>query len=71
MNRNRFTCAKCQSRQYNSGEARTTGGFWSKIFNIQNRKFITISCQKCGFTEFYDQKGATSTVENILDLLTN
>ncbi|MGB1317187.1 MAG: zinc ribbon domain-containing protein [Flavobacteriales bacterium] len=70
MNKNRFTCSKCSSRQYSSGEVRTTGGFWSKIFNIQNRKFITISCEKCGYTEFYNQKGS-STAENILDLFTN
>ena len=70
MNKNRFTCAKCNSRQYSSGEVRTTGGFWSKIFNIQNRKFITISCDKCGYTELYNQKGS-STAENILDLFTN
>ena len=69
MNRNRYTCVKCQNRNYDSGEMRVAGGFWSKIFNVQGRKFITISCQKCGHTEFYNQKGAT-TAENILDLFT-
>ena len=60
---------KCSGRQYSTGEARTTGGFWSKIFDIQNRKFITISCDKCGYTEFYTKKG--NTAENIFDLFTN
>ena len=69
MRQTRYTCPKCQNRQYESGEARTTGGFWSKIFDIQNRKFVTISCQKCGYTEFYTKKG--NTAENILDLFTN
>ena len=69
MRQTRYTCPKCQHRQYESGEARTTGGFWSKIFDIQNRKFITISCKKCGYTEFYTKKG--NTAENIFDLFTN
>jgi predicted nucleic-acid-binding Zn-ribbon protein len=66
----RFVCAKCQGRQHTSGEVRATGGFWSKIFNVQNRKFITISCQKCGYTEFFNQDGKR-TAENILDFFTN
>lgn len=66
MRKSRYTCPKCQHHQYDSGQARTTGGFWSKVFDIQNRKFITISCQKCGYTEFYAKKG--NTAENILDL---
>ncbi|MBL4587479.1 MAG: zinc ribbon domain-containing protein [Flavobacteriales bacterium] len=70
MRNPRYQCPKCQTRQYTTGEIRTTGGFWSKIFNIQNRKFISISCDNCGYTEFYNKKGS-STAENILDLFTN
>lgn len=70
MRTTRFECNKCQSHQHTSGEVRTPGGFWSKIFNIQNRKFLTVSCQKCGYTEFYHQDGKR-TAENILDFLAN
>jgi len=65
-----YECAKCGGHKYDTGEIRATGGFWQKIFNIQNRKFISISCSKCGFTEFYD-KGRGRTAENILDFFTN
>jgi len=70
MKTSRFTCVKCGGRQYAEGEIRTTGGFWSKIFNVQNRKFVTISCAKCGYTDFYNKEKG-STAENILDALTN
>ncbi len=38
-----------------------------KLFDIQNKKFITISCEKCGYTEIY--RAETSTGANILDFL--
>ncbi|MDA1197394.1 MAG: zinc ribbon domain-containing protein [Nanoarchaeota archaeon] len=47
---------------------RAAGGFWSKIFDIQNKKFQSISCTNCGYTEFY-KKGKKSG-ENIIDFLT-
>ena len=66
----KYKCSKCGKIEYGSGEIRTTGGFWTKIFNIQNRKFITLSCRKCGFTELYS-KNRAKTAENILDFFTN
>ncbi len=70
MRKGKFQCVKCQSNQYSTGETRVTGGFWSKIFDVQNRKFITVSCQKCGYTEFYEQVRGRS-LENIFDFLSN
>ncbi len=70
MPTSKFHCQKCNNHSYTSGEIRTTGGFWTKIFNIQNRKFTTISFERCGFTEMYNAKRA-GTVENILDFFTN
>ena len=46
---------------------RTTGGAFSKLFNVQNKRFDTISCRKCGYTEFY--KRDINAVENIIDFL--
>jgi len=70
MKKLKYKCPKCKSSEFESGEVRTTGGFWTKIFNVQNRKFISISCKKCGYTELYKKKRA-GTAENILDFLTN
>lgn len=38
-------------------------------YSIQNKKFITVSCTNCGFTELY--RSETSTGENVLDFLIN
>ena len=33
-----------------------TGGNFAKMFDIQNKKFVTISCCNCGYTELYRQR---------------
>ena len=69
MNTNQYVCPKCGHREYETDELRATGGRFAKIFDVQNKKFTTISCTRCGYTEMY--KGTTSTLGNILDFLTN
>ncbi len=64
-----YECVKCKNTSYKKGEIRTTGGFWTKFFNIQNEKFFYVSCTKCGYTEFY--KGSTNSMENIIDFFGN
>lgn len=64
-----FVCAKCGSTSFEHDQFQATGGNFAKIFDIQNKRFITISCTRCGFTELYKQQ--TSTGWNILDLLMN
>ncbi|MBS3769260.1 MAG: zinc ribbon domain-containing protein [Bacteroidales bacterium] len=70
MNITKYKCPKCGHREYDSGEIRASGGFWAKVFNVENRKFISISCTKCGYTEFYNKRKAR-TAENILDFFGN
>lgn len=65
----KYVCAKCGNTQFESEEIRTTGGRFSKIFDVQNKKFVAVSCSSCGFTELY--KGKTSTIGNIFDFITN
>jgi hypothetical protein len=36
---------------------------------VQNKKFITVSCTRCGYTELY--KSQTGAGWNILDFLTD
>jgi hypothetical protein len=64
-----YECMKCGNREYEMGELRTSGGFWSKIFDVQNRKFTSVSCTECGYTEIY--KGDSSMLGNVFDFLTN
>ena len=65
----KYTCPKCQNKTCKVGEMRATGGFWTKIFNIQNQKFSSVTCEKCSYTEFY--KAPTSALSNIFDFFAN
>ncbi|MFC4651501.1 zinc ribbon domain-containing protein [Lactococcus nasutitermitis] len=62
-----FTCVKCGNHNFEQDQIQSTGGDFSKLFNVQNKKFITISCNQCGYTELY--KANTNTGMNILDFL--
>ena len=64
-----YVCPKCGNTHYEVDEIRTTGGRFSKIFDIQNKKFTAVSCSRCHYTELY--KGSTSTLGNIFDFFTN
>jgi len=69
MEHNAWGSSKCGNKSYEEVEMRVSGGFWSKIFDIQNKKFVSISCMKCGYTEFY--KKFSSTSGNVLDFFTS
>lgn len=69
MDKQQFVCQKCGNTHYVSDQFQATGGNFAKIFDVQNKKFITISCTQCGFTELY--KSQTDGAWNVLDFLTN
>ncbi len=64
-----YTCPKCGNKEFESDVIRTTGGRFAKIFDVQNKKFTTVTCTRCKYTEMY--KGETSTLGNIFDFFTN
>ena len=64
-----YTCPKCDSKDYKLGEMRATGGTLSKIFDIQNQKFTSVTCARCSYTEFYKTK--TSGISNVFDFFTS
>lgn len=64
-----YRCPKCSGTQYEIGEIRAAGGFWSKIFDVQGKRFSSVTCCQCKYTEFY--KTGTNTLENIFDFITN
>jgi len=64
-----WSCIRCKQRSFEEGEMRVSGGFWSRIFDVQNKKYVSISCTHCGFTEFY--KRTSSTMGNVFDFFTN
>ena len=46
-----FSCVKCGSVECETGEFRAMGGNLAKFFDVQNKKFSTVSCRRCGSTE--------------------
>ena len=69
MEKRQFVCAKCGCTNYDSDKLQATGGNFAKIFDIQNKRFITISCTDCGYTELY--RAGNDAGMNILDFLLN
>ena len=64
-----FECPKCHHKHCETGKIRAAGGFWSKVFDMQNRKFTSVSCARCHYTELY--AADSSQLGNIFDLFTN
>ncbi|MBC8575063.1 zinc ribbon domain-containing protein [Yanshouia hominis] len=62
-----WICPKCGSAECSTGQFQATGGNFAKFFDIQNKRFTTITCGKCRFTELY--QADVSELENIFDFL--
>lgn len=69
MQKRPYVCPKCGGTHYETDTIQTTGGNFSKIFDVQNKKFTAVICSSCGYTEFY--RRANSTGWDILDFLIN
>ena len=68
MDISNFESTQCHNRTCDIGKIRTVGGFCSKIFDMQKRKFSTVTCSRCSYTELYPAEG--STLSNVFDLFT-
>ena len=64
----KFECMKCNCNDFEVGQLRGKGGIFSAVFNFNNKRFYYISCNSCGFTEFY--KRDLSGRQKALDLFT-
>lgn len=67
MERLQYVCPKCGNLHYMSDQFQATGGNFAKLFDIQNKKFITVSCTNCGYTELY--RAENDAGMDILDFL--
>lgn len=68
MEQMQYRCPKCGNQEYESDRFQATGGNFAKIFDVQNKRFVTVTCTHCGYTELY--KAMESGGWNILDFLT-
>lgn len=62
-----YSCPKCGCNSYESDQFQATGGNFAKIFDVQNKRFVTVSCARCGYTELYRAKSSQGW--NVLDFL--
>jgi predicted nucleic-acid-binding Zn-ribbon protein len=49
----KYTCPKCGSKNFTTGQIRTTGNFLTSFLNIQYKHFTTVICNVCSYTELY------------------
>ena len=69
MDSKQWECLKCHNDSFETDQFQATGGLFTKLTNIQSKKFTTVTCTKCKFTEIY--KGETSALSNVFDFFTN
>ena len=60
MEKIQYVCPKCGNRHYEVDQIQTTGGNFSKIFDVQNKKFTVVTCTQCGYSELYRKDGIFS-----------
>ncbi|MCF7811550.1 zinc ribbon domain-containing protein [bacterium] len=69
MHHKNYHCVKCGNTEYETDEFRATGGMLTKIFDVQSKRFTTVTCTRCKYTEIY--KADSSMLGNIFDFFTN
>ena len=62
-----YVCPKCSHTSFTTSEMRATGGFFTKLFNVQSKRFTTVICAHCRYTELY--AADSSRLGNIFDFL--
>ncbi len=59
----------CVDLEFETDIFQATGGTLAKIFDVQNKKFTTVTCTRCQYTEIY--KSSTSNLANVFDFFTS
>ena len=68
MQHQNWHCQKCSNREFDTDQFRATGGMFAKIFDVQNKRFTTVTCTQCHYTEMY--RTDSSTLGNVFDFFT-
>ena len=50
----RFICSKCNNKEGYYRRISVTGDGLSRLFDIQYNKFVSVSCTRCGYTDFFE-----------------
>lgn len=67
----KFQCPKCKNSGGETSRFAATGTGLSRFFDVQHKRFITVSCRNCGFTEMYNPKilERSGKVGDVLDFI--
>lgn len=63
-----YKCPKCSGTDAIVDEIRTTGGAVSALFDLQNKRFTSVTCKKCSYTELY--RVSRDKITEVFDFLT-
>lgn len=53
MVNSKYICPKCNNTVCEIDELVRTGGFWNKLVTFRQKRFTTVTCSKCKYTEIY------------------
>ena len=59
-------CPKCGGTEAETDEIATSGTGFSKMFDVQNRRFVVVSCAECGYSELYKGQSSGNAIDFFL-----
>lgn len=68
MKHKNWVCPKCSHDEFETDQFRATGGMLAKIFDVQNKRFYTVTCSRCTYTEIY--RTESSRLGSVFDFFT-
>jgi uncharacterized protein len=65
--RTKYSCPKCGNHEFDLGEVFMAGSVIAKILNFEFKRFSSLTCAKCSYTELY--RTPKNEVQNVLDFV--
>jgi len=59
-------CPKCGGTETETDEIATSGTGLTKMFDVQNRSFLVVSCANCGYSELYKGQSSGNAIDFFL-----
>ena len=66
MDLSTYVCPKCGSEFYAEDMVQRTGGNLSRYLDVHTKRFNTVTCADCGYTEIYNMD--SSLCMDLIDL---
>lgn len=67
--RTRFKCEKCGYNVAVVDRIAVSGAGLSRFFDVQNRRLITVSCTRCGYTDVFNERAITGKSFSLSDVV--